>query len=988
MNNSTTINPKVSTWIHNRFPRRGEELKIIDLYTVMKQCEQILPETNKGESGSIFPYLSEEANPSYFEFDGVVFVDIDNCQNVSDKIFESFDKLCEAMPNLLAMNFSYSRNLHCYFYDKEIKENPSKYGEKAMLYLCAFAAAVRKITDIDLRKFEGALDTHSKSPNQRLFLNNSEFKWNIYCCSTTIGNEDVKRLKSEYFALYRISENKRTIVETPSIKGGGKILVDQNYNLLGYGTGYEARTLIASAVYHHFECDIDKSREYLSETFENANEINIQMTSMVNNNRIAYKYRKDVEEFIFGFNIGKEIILQPNQWLSDVINLEKLEGKYYYLQSNTGTGKTEFVKSIIKRKDDKIFYIQMTKALRDGKKQTIEDYTYENWGYDIKDETRIHMSMDGAVRHLKKVRKSLSQYTIIIDESHLLEDYINIREYVINELLTLLAYAGKVIFMSATPKSDIKMFPFERICYTRKQEQDIVFHRHPFRVSGKGAKGAVVYSEMIKWIKKRKNKVIIFSNKKQEQWKTYGLGCDGVTFFNSVNINDNAVQAILKRNELVNNITLSTLYMGCGVEVKHEKEVDVVFYLNEGFDVNSIIQSIGRPRCGDGGVEKVNVHFFYTEDCKFKGYHKKEDLQNLTNAFDNLIVEGEKCSLLNIIAAQMTGIRDVDFDNWGAKEKIKILKLSQFINNNTFFNPYSLDVLRQLPYRKIDIKDHPTIDLDLTGKKRKVRHEERLIKYLCSLKLKDLASLVNVDGYEALFSRGDIPYEDKVNARETIRYSMYIARNYIPLEEALLFFGTLKKAVRYIKALDNYVTLKNNEEAAKNFKGGEDVYKKVMSDIKEAKLIFTDEYIKSAEKRFNNLPDKYITTMDVFEILEKFNFDISLCWDLDQYDELEKYLKEMKIFRGNSFKQCVKGNLRKKHGGAIGSIKGKRKGGQKGGLKKYPIKIQSVESGEIFDFESKTECMKFLGWSSKKFSEFIKNKNDKKGLYKVLEIGE
>lgn len=47
----------------------------------------------------------------------------------------------------------------------------------------------------------------------------------------------------------------------------------------------------------------------------------------------------------------------------------------------------------------------MTKALRDGKKQTIEDYTYENWGYEIKDETRIHMSMDGAVRHLKKSKE-------------------------------------------------------------------------------------------------------------------------------------------------------------------------------------------------------------------------------------------------------------------------------------------------------------------------------------------------------------------------------------------------------------------------------------------------------------------------------------------------------------------------------------------------------------------------------------------------------
>ena len=181
------INPKVSTWIHSRFPKKGEELKIIDLYIVMKRCEQIPQNANKGESGSIFPYLSEEANPNYFEFDGVVFVDIDNCQNVSETIFESFEKICSALPNLLAMNFSYSRNLHCYFYDNEIKDNPSIYGEKALLYLCAFAAAVKKITNIDLRNIEGALDTHSKSPNQRLFLNRSEFKWNIYCTCKVVA---------------------------------------------------------------------------------------------------------------------------------------------------------------------------------------------------------------------------------------------------------------------------------------------------------------------------------------------------------------------------------------------------------------------------------------------------------------------------------------------------------------------------------------------------------------------------------------------------------------------------------------------------------------------------------------------------------------------------------------------------------------------------------------------------------------------------------
>ena len=74
----------------------------------------------------------------------------------------------------------------------------------------------------------------------------------------------------------------------------------------------------------------------------------------------------------------------------------------------------------------------------------------------------------------------------------------------------------------------------------------------------------------------------------------------------------------------------------------------------------------------------------------------------------------------------------------------------------------------------------------------------------------------------------------------------------------------------------------------------------------------------------------------------------------------------------------------KKLGGESGSKKGKSVGGRKGGQKTFAIKIQKVDSGEIFNFDSKTECMKFLGWSTKKFSKFVKNKTDKKNTYIVL----
>lgn len=979
--NERPINPRVSVWGNNWFPRKGDVLKEIDLYSVMKQCELISSNIEKGKSGSIFPYLSDEVNPNTLVFDGVVFVDIDNCQAISRQIFDSFDKICVAMPNLLAMNFSYSKNIHCYFYDEDIKNDSSIYSERAILYLSAFAAAVKNVLNIDLRDIEGALDDHSKSPTQRLFLNHSDFKWNVNCCKASIKKDDLNRLKAEYHYLFRVSESKRTLVETPLIKGDGKTKVDSTFNLLGYGTGYEARTLIASAVYIHFGKDIEKSREYLSRKFENAQEMNIQMTSMINNGYIERKYREDVEKYLFGFNVNEDHVLKSGQYLSDVIDIDKLDGRYYYIQSNTGSGKTEFVKKYLKDKQDEVFFVQITKALRDGKKQTIEDYTFENWEYGLdKTLTKFHMSIDGAVRQLRERASRLNQYTIIVDESHLLEDYINIRESIINEFLTLLKKAGKVIFMSATPKSDIKLFPFEKICFTRIQDQDLEIHLHPLKLTGSGSKARVEYEYMIHWIKQRDNKVIVFSDKRQECWKKYGLMKESVTYFNSSSFNDDGVQAILKTNKLINPITLSTKYMGCGVEVKHEKEVDIVFFLNEGFDDSTIIQSIGRPR-SSGGVEKVNVHFFYTTDCKFKGRYKREDVDFLKNAFDNLVVCENNGLLINVLAAHMTGVRDSSFNEWESRDDIKLLKVSQLLRNISYFRPYSVSVLKHLPYRNIEIKYEDIVEIDRKGEKSIVRSERMLLHYLCSLSRIKVSNLVDENGYEALLDSGTIPYDDKKNAREEIRRAMYIARRGIKVSEALRFFGTLKRAVKHLNAFDVRIGLDIKHESFKRFEGDYSIYGKFLREFEENELIFTDEYKKYRSDQLSGMVFLNETIQSEFSNWEHESLFLEFL-GIDKSD-----IEDVKIpiFRGVTFRDCVSVNKSRAVGGIIGSKEGKKKGGQKGGLKTYPITIQKVDTGEVFNFESKTECMNFLGWSSKKFSDFIKNKRDKKNTYLVLD---
>ena len=982
-NTTSRINPRVSVWKDKRHPRAGEPLEHMELHAVMQQCEIISPDVEKGKSGAIFPYLSDVVNPHTRVFDGVVFVDIDNCSDISQSIFESFDKLYEVMPNLLAMNFSYSKNLHCYFYDEDVKEDYSKYSERAILYLSAFAAAVRKVLNIDLRNIEGALDDHSKSPYQRLFLNHSPFKWNPYCCQSTINKEDTKRLKAEYHSLYRMVESQRTLVDTPIIKGEGKIAIDSNYNLLGYGTGFEARTLIAAAVYFHFNKDIDKAREYLSEKFINAQEINVQMTSMINNGYIAKKYRQDVERSLFGYSAKKEHILKTGQYLSDVIDIDNLNGKYYYIQSNTGSGKTEFIKRYINRCDDNIFFVQMTKALRDGKKQSIEEFTFENWDYNLDPSLKkFHMSLDGAVRQLRDKGSKISQYTIIVDESHLLEDYINIRESVINEFITLLRKAGRVVFMSATPKSDINLFPFETICYSRIQEQDLIIHQHPISLSGEGSAERAYYEYMTDWVKNRKNKVIVFSNKKQEAWKKYGLDCNGVTYFNSGNFTDASVQAILTENRLINHITLSTMYMGCGVEVKHEKEVDIVFFLNEGFDDSGIIQSIGRPRCS-GGVERVNVHFFYSDTCSFKGHYTNEDIKYLQNAFDNLVIDEGNGLLINVVASHLTGIRSVDFECWNAKDDIKMLKTAQLVRNISYLSPYGSQILKHLPYRKIDIINENVVILNKGDKKSIVRGEEKLLYYLCSLPIQDVVNLVDDDGYEALFNRGQVPFKDKVNARAEIHRAMYIARQGIEISEALIFFGSLKKATRYIAALQLHIAFSLKQKTIKDFVGGELIKERLLKELMYVKDIFTEEFIQYKLDQWSGKISENVLD----EFLELKHEDIFLDFLGINKDDLitDSEYKKIPIFKGSSFKDCVSTKKGRALGGSIGSKEGKKRGGQKGGSKTSSITIQKVDSGETFYFGSKTECMNFLGWSSKKFSEFVKNKSDKKHTYKVLD---
>lgn len=951
------INPKVSVWTQERNPYKGEELHILDLYTVLKQCEVgIGDDTEKGKSGSVFPYRSNIANPSSLVFDGVVFVDIDECSEISKDIFNSFDKLCQIVPNILAVNYSYSGNLHFYLYDKNLKDGSAVYEDLAVLYLCCVARAIKNVLGIDLRDVDGALDTHSKSPYQRMFLNKSDFKWNIYCTNVNVPNATKKLLKSEYFKLYNNYNGVRTIVETKEISGDGSTVIDKDYNLLGYGTGYDARTYIASAVYYHFKEDVEKAREYLSGTFANANEINKQMTSMIANGRIEGKFRKDVEDFLFGIGVGEEYVLKDGEYLSDVIDVDKLNDKYYYIQSNTGTGKTEFVKGFIKKTDGNAIIVQITKALRDGKSKGIENITYGNWDT-IVDRSRIHTTIEGAVRNCSGM--DLGNYTVVVDESHLLEEYIEVRELITRELLTILKSAGKVIFMSATPKSDINLFPFKKMNFKRIQNQEIKIYQYPMKIEGNGSKEAVKYEWMVERVKELSKcvKVIVFSNKNQESWKKYGFENERVTYFNANNINDPAVQAILKDNKLVNDLTLSTKYMGCGVEVKDEEEVHEVFCLDEGMDIDFIIQSIGRPRVS-GGVKKVVVHLFYTVDRRWGVGVDKDSLLKFKEAFKNLVIEEMDVVNVNILAAKMIGIYDPDFNKYEVKDQVEMLWMGNYVNQRLYHTPYSVELFKQLPYKKIEIVNLPEKVLNSDGRVRRVREEKELMEYLLSLDSVSLLNLGSEGGYDKLIESGEIPYNDKTNARKVLKDVRYIVGRGFELGDAVTYFENVRLAAKMIGSLMNYARVKAGKMTIKEFEGSEEVMGRLEEEFDMVRRVFSESYIQKLIDRMMGVPEQLdIEVDDIFAGMMGLR-------------KGEKSEKGVEVFNGKSYKDV------KKMEGIEKRIGNSRKG----------IRIERLSDGKVFEFDSKGDAREWLGCSGDQFSKFTKGIKTRLGQnYKILE---
>ena len=512
------------------FSKSGKaELQLRALRELLKMCASGAFNGLKKGARAMYVYKSTRKGVHPYKFDGVICVDIDKFDEYSglkgkqNMIFDRFEELCNAMPNLLAIKFSPSGNLHFYIYHKDITDE-YEYEKLARTYLCCLCKTIKMVLNIDLRDYKGTIDPHVCNSNWGLNLNDTPVKWNNMCADIKLSKKQTDVLKAEYGEFMRVGERKLTNIESTIITGDGETVVNDKYVIHGY-KGYEARTAIVAAAYFHFKEDLDATKKWLQSMFKNAPEMEKQLNNMVENKTIGRKYETSIEKYLFD-NSDKDVITIPEgKYLSDVVDDSTFTSKHEYCNGGTGAGKTELVKNIIQRVGtDKIAILQMNKALRDGKKHGIEPITHNNFKWDsLVSKDKIHTTIEGFIRNCDDI--DISEYIIIIDEAHLLQDYsaIDGKFQRIADLLSIIDDAKQIIFMSATPKYETKLFPFAMKKFVKVKQQTLNIYGHPLKYAGKGSKEATRYSKMLNYIRSIDGKHIIFSNKHQECWKKYGL---------------------------------------------------------------------------------------------------------------------------------------------------------------------------------------------------------------------------------------------------------------------------------------------------------------------------------------------------------------------------------------------------------------------------------------------------------------------------------
>lgn len=544
-------------------------------------------------------------NPGIFNTHDTLFLDIDHIDDYFDRIWGALEDIIVDCPFIAMVKQSRSKSLHfiCIGHWNTVEEHVVR----DMCYLAMVAKSIMIRTGIDLREVEKALDVHTKSCSQRLFVYDpSKHPYIINPYPTRVSLDCEEKLFDEYPMLRpaktRASKqaSKQASVKKEAFTGTfdasvrettDRITLDRNYEVCGY-YGNDARWRVANAIAYLCHDNLEQAAQVIKNNFTNYNDFSFASVSKgVNRNVLNWVLTNLQAQFD-----GECTFLTEK--IDEILRFIESHPRTL-LVAPTGTGKTTLVNGmpgvigLAKRLNAVVItpfnsmlhlYNNMISIRTDGLYcANIDDY---------RSDEPVVIIWDQVNKLLGRIIED--HRPVIIDESHTLFLDRNYRDAAVS-LMKKLKGVSTVIAVTATPTGEEEELGLERLEYRSRKGFVNATCRYTKSNVGLSLLGDIIYNNE----HSNYDRIVVFSDRYARRLhENLDARLIPHAFIHSKNRTGKDFIALQENEMLTEKITICTALAYNGLNFKNENEtVLVLMDVYEGQTLSAhIIQCVGRLR--------------------------------------------------------------------------------------------------------------------------------------------------------------------------------------------------------------------------------------------------------------------------------------------------------------------------------------------------------------------------------------------------------
>lgn len=211
---------------HNGYYSTLEHIELRDLLEYQSSIDPstLTNKENKHKFGGLYCFVderkvyhsTEDMKNNNVTTDGVQFIDIDHLsKDEADTIFRDFELYCEKIPCLLAIQYSFSHNLHVFIKTKPLSQ--SEFNKNLAVMYTIFIKVVQMVSGINIDR-KGICDSAMFKFGQRFFLCSSPYKWNELAAVVAYPEPDIKQI-NPMFRQYFFTPKNEYVNNDVSYKG-------------------------------------------------------------------------------------------------------------------------------------------------------------------------------------------------------------------------------------------------------------------------------------------------------------------------------------------------------------------------------------------------------------------------------------------------------------------------------------------------------------------------------------------------------------------------------------------------------------------------------------------------------------------------------------------------------------------------------------------------------------------------------------------------